>query len=342
MAKNQTSKELAVLISDIHVNYPSMPVSIPALQASVNYAEGHGLPLIIAGDLHDTKRHLDGVCVKALIDTISAAKCDVTIIEGNHDKINEKGKGHSLEFLRPYARIVDAPEVHDTGLHLLPYYHDTEELQYVLDHTPAGSTLIMHQGVLGAFMGEYAVDKSSIDPSALANFRCISGHYHRAQDIKCGRPQKGAVGLFSYIGSPYTISFAEAHDGPKGFQVLHDNGLLTQVPLRLRKHVKVERHVDQVMDEIPDLNPEDKLWLLVTGETSKLDKLKKKEIGMHHLGHEQFKLDRIYPDVVLAPVTEKRLTSDQVLDSLIEQSGDTDEQKAYLKTLWREVLDEAA
>jgi hypothetical protein len=188
-------------------------------------------------------------------------------------------------------------------------------------------------------MGEYLVDKTSIESEALADFRVISGHYHRTQDIKCGRPRKNAVGLFTYIGTPYSITFAEANDGPKGIQLLLTNGLLEQVPLGLRKHVSVERTYKDVMDPIEGLEAHDLLWLKVHGPASELDQLSKKEIGRALIGHENFKLDKIYSEATKQSIVEvAKLPDDKVLDTLIDDSEETAKQKTYLKSLWREVL----
>jgi hypothetical protein len=100
----------------------------------------------------------------------------------------------------------------------------------------------MHQGFKGAFMGEYVVDKTSIDPSEVADYNVITGHYHRRQKI----------GTVQYIGTPYTITFAEAHDPEKGYQLLLEDGSLRFVPLNLRRHIIVERSCGNVLDPIPE------------------------------------------------------------------------------------------
>lgn len=335
-----------VLISDVHFSLNTLELASTALTKALLTAQELKVPLVVAGDLHDTKALMRAECVNKIIRIFQYASPETRIIVlvGNHDLINEKGdaESHALHFLGDLVEVVQSP-VYDRHLDawLVPYFSDSDKLQAFLNTVPKGSTLIMHQGVQSAFMGEYVVDKSSLPKEAFADFRVISGHYHRAQDIKCGRPRKGAVGLFSYIGTPYSITFAEAHDGPKGIQLLLNSGLLEQVPLDLRKHFIVERTASDVMDTIPDLGSNDLLWLKVSGPASLLDKLDKKKIGMQHLGHESFKLDLIYDESEqLESEQIDKLTDEQVLDKLIDESEETIPQQTYLKSLWREVLSE--
>lgn len=333
-------KDWAVLISDVHFNVKSLALAAAALRTAFQEARTRGVPLIIAGDLNDTKAIMRGECVNAIL-AIFAEFTDVEtiVLVGNHDLINEKGKAHTLEFLRPYARVVDDVDfVH--GLCLIPYQHDVEALREILSRpgVKSSTTIIMHQGIMGAHMGEYVVDKSSIPPEELANHRVITGHYHKAQDIKCGRPRKGSVGLASYIGTPYTVTFTEAHDGPKGIRVLKQDGLLEQIPLKLRKHVIEEvdlEGLDILIHTGAHPNPDDLFWLKVRGPASELDKLKKKDIGLRLIGHENFKFDKIYDQAekLDAPAN---LPPDQLFDALIDASEETAPQKEFLKKLWRE------
>jgi DNA repair exonuclease SbcCD nuclease subunit len=329
-------KARAVLISDVHFNVKNLVLASASMRAAFLEARRQEVPLIIAGDLNDCKAIVRGECINALLSLFNEfSDVNTFVLVGNHDLINEKGKAHTLNFLRPYATLIDEwTYVKKLDLYMIPYQTDTDELRAILKQIPEGSTVIMHQGIMGAAMGEYIVDKSSIDPSELANFRVITGHYHRAQDIKTGRPRKGGVGLASYIGTPYTVTFTEATDGPKGIQILGSNGLLTQVPLDLRKHVVIETRYDR-LGPMPGLDPKDLLWLKVSGPASELDKLKKKQIGQMLLGHENFKLDRIYDEAEKAELQNLQLPPDQLFDKLIDASEETAAQKAFLKQLWR-------
>lgn len=338
------SNPKAVLISDIHFSLSTVNIAAAALNQAMVKAKQLNVPLIIAGDLHDTKALLRGECVNKLLDIFKNYAClpkdKIFLMIGNHDLLNEKSKDHSLAFLAPYVTLVDRPRSFESlpNITLIPYFSSSDELQqFIFNECVPGETLIMHQGLMGAAMGEYTVDRTSLPPETFADFRVISGHYHKAQDIKCGRPRKGAIGLFSYIGTPYTITFAEANDGPKGFRILLENGLLESVPTNLRKHVIVERTADTVLDPIPELAPGDLLWLKVRGPATELEKLNKKAIGLKHLGHQNFKFDKIYDDVKVVEQV-KSLTDSEIFDELIDGSSESKPMKKRLKEMWRGLL----
>lgn len=333
------SKPKAVIINDIHYNITNLELADKATQMAVDEAERLGVPLIIAGDLHDTKASMRGECVKAMMTTLGTGDHHIILL-GNHDLINERSKEHSLEFLRVWNRIVYRP-YHDEQLdiHFIPYQHDPEEFISILSTIPKGSTIICHQGVTGSYGGHYIHDKSAVPKEIFADYRVISGHYHRAQDIKCGRPRKGALGLFSYTGSPYTMSFSEANDGPKGFHVLHEDGTLTMVPTNLREHVVMDLDISYAKDPWPrqEIRPDDTVWIKVRGSRSELATINKKELGMKLIGHSNYKLDLIPTDSEVIEV-KKDMTGEEILDTLIEGEADTQSEKAYLKSLWRKTM----
>jgi len=336
---SEQSKPVAVLISDIHFTPATLELATKSLIAAQDKAAHLRVPLIIAGDILDSKALMRAECVNRLIDIFCIPVCETILIPGNHDLLNEKASTHTLNFLRPYISVIDESFILSPIGYLLPYHSDVEKLQETLNEIPKGRTIIMHQGVQTAYMGHYQQDKTSLPKEAFADFRVISGHYHRAQDIKCGRPRKGAVGLFSYIGNPYTLSFGEANDGPKGFQILYSNGLLEQVPLNLRKHVIIERDTANLYSRIDNVNTEDLVWLKVTGVRSELDALSKNDLGLKLLGRTNYKLDKIYTDVSKIPVKTDTMNDGEVLDALIDAESDTPVQKDTLKRLWREVIE---
>lgn len=335
------SKPTAVLISDIHYNINTLSLADAALRQAVVKAAELKIPLIVAGDLHDTKALLRAECIAAIIDTFDYGfKLGVNsyVIVGNHDLQNEKGQADALAFLEGATTLVREPlGVPGVG-YLLPYYTDSEKLRAVLNTRPA-KTLIMHQGVMGAAMGHYVKDTSSLPPEAFEDFRVVSGHYHKAQDIKTGRPRKGAVGLFSYIGNPYTLTFGEAHDGPKGFCVLMDDGSLERIPSNLRKHIVLEAHMDSWWEiSYEKFSPGDLLWLKISGTKADLDTLKKEDVASL-LKTTNFKLDKIYTGTPSLEEKSDTMTGEEVLDALIDSApGGSAVHKKKLKALWREIL----
>lgn len=335
---------LAVLISDIHFSVQTLSLASVSLRRARSRASELGVPLIVAGDLIDGKAILRGEVANALIEILTDkedAPVWTYVIVGNHDRINEKDAAHSLNFLKAYTGItvVDSPYYElSVDAWLIPYTHDTDGLKKQLDLIKAGSRIIMHQGLMTAKMGHYVVDKTSLEKEVFKDYRVISGHYHIPQDIKCGRARKGSVGLFSYIGSPYTQSFSEAAGPARGYAVLNDDGTLTRESIGLREHMIVELDYKE-LDRARGLKPDTILWLRVTGPESELRKLDKVAIGEIILGHSNYKLELIPTEgekVKAEP--EKKLTGPELLDKIIDSSGETEEQKAYLKSLYREIV----
>lgn len=336
------SKPIAVITGDVHFTTGTLELASESILQLLKESKKLFVPAVINGDLLDGKSIIRAECANRLLDILSDHnhKTPVFINTGNHDLFHEKSKESSLNFLAPYANIIKSPVYEDSlKSWIIPYHSDSSELQEVLSKIPKGSRLIVHQGVATAYLGHYVQDKTSLPKEAFQDFRVIASHYHRSQTIQTGVKRKGLVGWFTYIGTPYTTSFAEAEDGPKGFKVLYDDGSLEPVPLNLRKHVIIECTLDQLWDENTSkaYNPGDLLWLKVTGPYSLLQGMQKSTIAKS-LGISDFKLDKIYTDAPKLEVKTEKMTGEQILDSLIASSGEDAEQQKYLKSLWREIL----
>ncbi len=348
-ARGWTSPK-AVIISDTHYSLATKDLADKAWRMAVDKAAELGVPLIDAGDITNDKDMLRAQVMNIMIDTMKYAQnkgVQIYLLVGNHSLVNEKGKEHALNFLRPYAEIVDSPVyIKHINTWLLPYFSDLDALKVSLNVIAVGDCkqLIMHQGVTKAWGGHYVHDKTAAPAEWFEDFRVISGHYHRAQDIKCGRPRNGAVGLFSYIGTPYTVSFAEAGDGPKGFRILMDDGLLESVPTNLRKHVVSEWYYGDLCDsDYHDIQPGDLAWVKIKGTRSELATITKEFIGKNMGIGQDFKLDLIptdsHTDTQSSKEDEPKMTDLEVLDKLIDGLPDDAEYKAYLKSLVAGVLE---
>lgn len=340
-----TPKPVAVLISDIHYNIHTLPLADTALRQAVNKANELNIPLIIAGDLHDTKANMRAECVNAMRETFELAKTKIVILIGNHDKVNEKSLDHSLNFLKWNCAVVENDEIynyHEIGVYCIAYQSDLEVLRKGLSLIPTGSTLIMHQGLQGSDSGDYIQDPTALTHEDVKDFRVISGHYHRRQDVKTGRLQNGAIGLFSYIGNPYTLGFGEASDPEKGFQILMYDGTLEFVPTNLRKHIVIDVAVGDL--DHPDLwqydyNKGDLLWVKVCGHKQYLQDLTKEKISKYMGIVTDFKLDLIPTDNETRYASKiDTMTQNEILDDLIDSKQDlSEDKKEDLKSLWKDL-----
>ncbi len=333
-------KPACVAISDIHFKVDTLEVASAALKAAIDKANKLRVPLVIAGDLNDTKAIIRAEVANRIIRLLEDALTPVYILEGNHDKVNEKGDEHGLNYLRPYATIVDTATTVELSATLsatlIPYQNSVEKMRAAIKGA-RNKVLIVHQGVLGAQMGDYVVDTTSIDPKEFAGYTVYSGHYHRHQ----------TVGPVTYLGSPYTITFGEANDGVKGFLIINEDGSFDRHILDLRAHriyTRTTKELAAMMERGPEDWAEyggapDLVWLKITGPKSELEKVKKSEIAAKIIGHGNFKLDKIYTDAdaPAADPAKPPVSGPESMDAVIDATDENTDTKAYMKKLWREI-----
>lgn len=334
-------RPIAVLISDVHYSLNTLDLADKAFREAIDCAGQLHVPLIDCGDITNDKAIIRAEVANQMIETMKYAKdkrVDIFLLVGNHSLINEKDNTrHSLNFLEPFCCIVDQVK-RDFILSFMPYASEfPSSLEMDLAYP-----IIMHQGVKGAFMGDYIQDKSSVDPSLFAGFTVFSGHYHRHQQIVNGIPLKSHEGpvygpnTITYVGNPYTLSFGEANDPLKGFLILYSDYSFERVVLNYRRHVI---HEMKLGDDLPKLRGEDLLLLKVEGPLSELKKINKKEWGERILGHSHFRLEIVPTDTPQPKFDVSKMTDHEIFDTIIDATGETSTQKAFLKSLWRELLD---
>lgn len=342
-------KPKAVIISDIHYSLQTLELADAALKQAVAKANELGVPLIIAGDLHDTKANLRAECVNAIRATLSdmcreepehhdneISHARTYILVGNHDKINEKSEEHALNFLKDLAVIVEKPQFTNDvyllgdSLYLIPYHHDLIKLRAYLKKIPSEAYIVMHQGILGSEAGHYIQDPTALRLGDVYRHTVISGHYHRRQTIKTGKGK-----TFSYVGNPYTLNFGEANNPEKGYQILNDDGTLTFVPTNLRKHVVIEGQYFRgelvLQDKV--VTPQDLVWIKITGHKAWLHTITRKEVE-EYIGFTNFRLDFIANDETIELGDRSNQTQSEILDGLIDALPD-EVSKESLKALWR-------
>lgn len=326
-----------VLINDVHFSLKNLDLSSRALKAALDKANQLGTYLVVGGDLHDTKVNLRSECIRAMREILGTAELTPFVMVGNHDRDNEKADPHALTFLEDLVNLIWAAPHFDRNLNLymVPYCHDQEQFKKWIEEAPSSSVPYVHQGVNGAFMGEYIIDRSSVDPSLFDRFKygAYSGHYHRKQK----------VGNLTYLGNPFTQSSAEAGDGAKGFHVLGKNYQAELIELDLPRHHTIEIDVSQ-LSKLPRIsNPADKVWLKITGPGSELKKIDKDALGQKLIGHSNYKLDRIpyeKEDTKTARKKskgEKETTFSDLVQAEISLSQETQEVKSLLVSTFEEI-----
>lgn len=324
------SEPLAVLISDIHFNINNITLAATALKMAISEADKLNVPLVIAGDLHDTKAIIRAEVANVLIQTFQYTGVPTYIMVGNHDLINEKHHEHGLNYLRPYViGVVDSIAAH-RGMLFIPYQSSPEKLKAVLSDIPQGSIIIMHQGFLGANMGDYAQDKTSISPDLVKNYKVFSGHYHRHQTI----------GTVTYIGSPFTHTFGEANDGPKGFLVINKDGTFTRKCINLPRHIikNIEVNDNGVIILDKDTSrPDDKVLIKLHGSRSNLQSFNRSELEAY-LG-KNYRIELFPTEEHKIEINQNPLNNYELMDNIINTTEETEEQKKYLKELWRETFE---
>lgn len=331
------NKPVAVLISDVHYNRETLEVADTCVRQAISKANELKVPLIVAGDLHDTKANLRGECVNRMIETFKLCDSPPYILVGNHCKINEKSEEHILNFLRPYAAIID----YKTGAplkyigYLVPYEHDIKRLIAYLKGLPNGSQVIMHQGIQGSNAGEYFQDPTALHPDDVSGLRIISGHYHARQTIPL--PDSGK---WDFIGNPYTLNFGEAKDPIKGFQILNSDGSLEFVPTNIRKHIvgNIVDSGEMIMwgTEGKQVLSDDILKIIIHCPKENAYKWTHDRVS-ELVEIDNFRLEIIANDATDTISESRSLTREDQLDSIIDALGATADHKTQLKSLWRSI-----
>ncbi len=325
-----TKRPTAVLISDVHYSLNTIWLADAAMILAINKAAELKVPLIDAGDLTNDKAVLRAEFLNVIIDTLEYAnrnKVKVYLLVGNHSLLNEKGSEHALKCLAPYATVVSST-ASIGGFNFIPYQTSAEDFKTALHSFPKGSQVIIHQGVKEGNAGHYFQDHSAVDSEIMKDYRTIGGHYHNHHTI----------GTHTFIGNPYTLTYGEHQDHPKGFCILYSDGSVEHVASGLRKHIKLVCDTWNYHAPIPDLKPGDLLWLQIHGPQLELDEIRRSDIGKNLACGNSFKLDLVpyTPEVISTPI-EKTSALD-LLDSLIDTSNESEGHKSAVKALYRKLM----
>lgn len=323
---------LAILISDVHYSLNTIGVADAAFRTAIDKAAELNVPLIDCGDLTNDKAMLRAEYVNAILYTMKYAKAKnvkVYALVGNHSLINERWSDHALSFLEGSGvTIVAYPTYLNGRLYLIPYQPSPKSFMQAFPGVSSSTHTIIigHQGTIGGKMGDYIRDPSAVDYRELHTHKVFLGHYHAHYTL----------GTTVSIGNPYTLTFGEANDGPKGFLVLYSDGTFDRVILPFRRHRIIELRAGQAPDIAAlGLGYDDLLWFKVRGTVSELDKVNKGYIA-EVLGCMDFKLDKIPVEADTPKVTiQVPRTTPELMDGIVDDISESEDYKEKLKALWR-------
>jgi len=254
------------VISDVHICLKNREVAIQVLRQALEAARFKKIPLVIAGDLNDTKALLRSEYMNDLQRLFDEfGDVIIYIMVGNHDLNNKHADDHSLNFLnyQKNVTVIDQTcyiDFNGVRWGIIPYQKTRSDFEAVVKSWVGRvDNLITHQGYLGAFMGDYVVDESSADPKIMVDFKCVlSGHYHKSQLVGDN---------IRYFGSPYTVNFGEAKQEKFIWTVSQiEGGAINCEPTmtNARRHVKIE--IDESWSgELQPLRPDSIVQVSVKG-----------------------------------------------------------------------------
>lgn len=262
---------LAVVTADTHLHdltWRSRPNlrgdSYYSFRQIIDYARGHDLPLIIAGDVLDKRINESGVpyWIRQMMDTMENSGLHVYYIQGQHE----------LQ-LYPWLSAVHpwSSWVHETAFRLGEYSF------YGIDWTPASGVedalaripektdvLVMHQTAT-EFMGglrECELTLATVPHARLL----IIGDYHVSL---VGREVPAADGRELIVLSPGSTCLQKIDESPtKFFYVLYDDLSVTPHQLQTRKAFDVTLLTQLAVDEFVEVIG-GKIALAIEGATRK-------------------------------------------------------------------------
>jgi DNA repair exonuclease SbcCD nuclease subunit len=191
--------ESFTIVGDPHIR----PDNLAKSEQLFDLVESLNQPVIVLGDLFDTKEVVRAKCLNLAYRKISESKLQWTLLVGNHDLFNLTTPEHSLEVLKalPNVRIIDTL-MPFSGMYGIPYIHDRDQLKAELAKIPDGSIVFGHLEVRTFDYGNGLLAESGLEVKDLVRFkRVVSGHFHKFQQLD----------NLTYLGTPFSHSFGETN-----------------------------------------------------------------------------------------------------------------------------------
>lgn len=289
---------IALLVNDLHVNKDNIS------EFNKNWDEALGIckeydicDLIIGGDMWTTRSGQTLgtlLAVKHALLKATSQGINITIAEGNHDKVDqEQEEGYSHIFTEynnveivndcsllawegtPHVLAVMSyfPEQGSFRKRLESFKQDIQKLKMGMSNV----TLYIHEGIAGGLPGGFVSD-TDLPTDIFEGFaQVLVGHYHNRTHIK-------GTNIW-YVGSSRQDNFGE--DANKGYTILFDDGTTQFVQNEVNiRYVNVECGFSDLdsLPEYSDPNCKVKLKLTCDETQSKLvDRQKLLDKGINRI-----------------------------------------------------------
>lgn len=203
---------------------------------------------------------------------------EVFLLCGNHDQPGSKEKEQEMNALQtlkkchPLVKVIDSPTHDDyANISYLPYFSDEKQLleacQKIFEDG-SGELLIAHQTFTGAQYENGFFSEEGVDPELIPHKAIISGHIHKSQQ----------VGKCFYPGTPKWDTMADANQS-KGIWIFQheDTGAVKSKEFFPTDHIVTPIKTYEVKegDELPELNPEARNYVILEGKSAWISKIKK-------------------------------------------------------------------
>jgi DNA repair exonuclease SbcCD nuclease subunit len=155
--------------------------------------------ILFAGDFFHVKK-IDAEVIDVAVRSLVSANIPIIGTVGNHDMASYNHQTHSARAVAGKIIFLDSFNGNSFKLgndiiYGIPYHTNLTEIKHALEKVPKNTKiLLMHQGIVGAWLGEgFDGDtEDSIDPALVYDKAelVIIGHFHTPQIIKNGDTHK--------------------------------------------------------------------------------------------------------------------------------------------------------
>jgi DNA repair exonuclease SbcCD nuclease subunit len=274
-------------VGDPHIQIKNLEDSRKLMDFVIQTAKERDIPTIeFLGDLFHTHAVIRVEVIdfwQKTFDRISFEGLECRVLVGNHDQPGSKEKEQEMNALDVFksdstisGRVIMNKPMVLQGLSgkigYIPYMSSEEDFfkaAHDLYEKGAINCLVAHQTFTGAQYENGFFSEDGIDPAKAPQTQIISGHIHKTQQ----------VGKCFYPGTPKWDTMSDANQD-KGIWIFeHDeHGFYRSSEFISTEHIvtPITSYEVKEGDELPELNPNARNYVVLEGKSAWITKTKKK------------------------------------------------------------------